>query len=1424
MTGYSKTKNFVTGETIEAGDFTFEFNALTSAFDGTTGHDHSGGTSGPLIPTISSPTGFTKITTTEATDQLNFYTNVSSAAALQFSVKDGVIEPNADSDVDIGTTAKRFKDLYVDSATVTGTVTADSLAVQTSSGNAVASVTSTTGRSVFQVVSTFDGTVADQEASIEIGAKNLAHIDLKTPDDDDFDLRISHSEVSDLSMVNSLVDNLFLRSGAKVALQHGGANTKLETTSTGVTVTGTVTADGLSLGDGEYARFGNAGDLQIFHSGVHSYIQDQGTGVLSIQSDGDSIKFHDSANAKDMAKFSVGGTASLSWAGTNQAGVKLSTTEDGINVTGTVTADGVSLGDDEKIQLGATQDLELFHDGTNSYVQDAGDGQLILNTTNGGGVYVQSASETMAQFISNGAVNLYHDNAEKFATTSTGINVTGTVTADDQIIIESNDSQVAAQPTLTLRSNENASTDNQLAEIIFQGHNDQQVDQTYAYMRAESPVITDNQEEGKLKFFVRKTGNAYANSLSVDSSGIDVTGTIECDTSLQIRSSATASDDAMPDIYLDNQHSPADEQRLGMIAFRGLNNATTPELTSYGNIYTRQEVVTDGAEEGKVVLQARNGASYVNALEATKDGITVGGQITLPSSTSDSCFIGTTVTESATHLDFKLRDDDADSFRFRFDHYEDGVAAYVTAARIRPDAGIAGSDKYILDVTGKVVAEGFSGTGASANIITHFSTDGTFSSSTNSIVPTALAVKTYVDANTSGITSVVAGDGLTGGGTSGAITVTAVGGTGITANADSLDLDFTELADMTEDVEGTTEIILNDANTESRKAISEINLSAFNNDLTFANTDTTYTAGTGLSLSVGNEFSVDEAQTQITSVGTLGSLNVAGDLTLNGSYPTGTDNTFIGSASRSALDSTAISNTAIGASSLQALTTGDDNVAVGTSSLLALTTGSDNVALGKSAAQSLTTALETIAIGKGSLFTNSTASNNAAIGNSALYNLTSGTNNVGIGNSTGFRLTAGLKNTFIGYTAGYNTKDSNYIVAIGSNAGRGAEPDGETINYTGGDNTIAIGNESLYSQTSGYDNVAVGKQALKDCTTGNSCVAVGARSFAETTTGTAATGVGLSAGEFVTTASATTALGMYACRQVSTGHYNTGIGWRALSGAAGLNNRLTGSNNTAIGSNALVSLYGASGNNLAIGSNAGSALTQGTGNVLIGIQAGASLTTSNNQTIIGKFSGNGSGLDLRTDTTNRIILSTGVTPVVVATASNFDIMVGASSKAWSTANGGVRFIGSNGTSTMNWSRPSTATGNVKVAQYLHNGSQIGSILTTTTGTAYNTSSDYRLKENVSPLTGSIDRLKSLKPCTFNFLTEPSRNEEGFIAHEVQEVVSGAVSGVKDAVDEDGNIDAQGLDTSRLVPLLTSALQEAVEKIEQLEQRISALES
>jgi hypothetical protein len=115
-------------------------------------------------------------------------------------------------------------------------------------------------------------------------------------------------------------------------------------------------------------------------------------------------------------------------------------------------------------------------------------------------------------------------------------------------------------------------------------------------------------------------------------------------------------------------------------------------------------------------------------------------------------------------------------------------------------------------------------------------------------------------------------------------------------------------------------------------------------------------------------------------------------------------------------------------------------------------------------------------------------------------------------------------------------------------------------------------------------------------------------------------------------------------------------------------------------------------------------------------------------------------------------------------------------------------------------------------------SQIGTItLNGTTNVQYNTSSDYRLKENIEPMTGSIARLKQIKPSTFNFISEPDRSCEGFIAHELGEVVPNAVSGKKDAMRDDGEkIMPQGVDFGRVVPLLVSALQEAVERIEVLE--------
>jgi hypothetical protein len=116
---------------------------------------------------------------------------------------------------------------------------------------------------------------------------------------------------------------------------------------------------------------------------------------------------------------------------------------------------------------------------------------------------------------------------------------------------------------------------------------------------------------------------------------------------------------------------------------------------------------------------------------------------------------------------------------------------------------------------------------------------------------------------------------------------------------------------------------------------------------------------------------------------------------------------------------------------------------------------------------------------------------------------------------------------------------------------------------------------------------------------------------------------------------------------------------------------------------------------------------------------------------------------------------------------------------------------------------------------------VGTISVTTTATAYNTSSDYRLKENVVLLTDAIDRLQQIPVYRFNFIADPDTVVDGFLAHEAQEIVPECVTGTKDEVDEDGNPVYQGIDQSKLVPLLTAALQEALAKIETLEARLDA---
>jgi hypothetical protein len=139
-------------------------------------------------------------------------------------------------------------------------------------------------------------------------------------------------------------------------------------------------------------------------------------------------------------------------------------------------------------------------------------------------------------------------------------------------------------------------------------------------------------------------------------------------------------------------------------------------------------------------------------------------------------------------------------------------------------------------------------------------------------------------------------------------------------------------------------------------------------------------------------------------------------------------------------------------------------------------------------------------------------------------------------------------------------------------------------------------------------------------------------------------------------------------------------------------------------------------------------------------------------------------------------------------------------------------------------RASTSTGTTHLITFSTASTARGSIAWNGSAMVYSGTSDYRLKENIAPISNATERLMLLKPSRFNFIEFPEKTIDGFIAHEAQAVVPESVTGEKDQLNEDGSPAYQGIDQSKLVPLLTAALQEAVAKIEELTSRVEALEA
>ena len=161
--------------------------------------------------------------------------------------------------------------------------------------------------------------------------------------------------------------------------------------------------------------------------------------------------------------------------------------------------------------------------------------------------------------------------------------------------------------------------------------------------------------------------------------------------------------------------------------------------------------------------------------------------------------------------------------------------------------------------------------------------------------------------------------------------------------------------------------------------------------------------------------------------------------------------------------------------------------------------------------------------------------------------------------------------------------------------------------------------------------------------------------------------------------------------------------------------------------------------------------------------------------------------------------------------SNGSVFVGATSTGGTAA---AKIEANGGTDGRCMQTKVTGTGSANAITFNNGNGQVGYIATSGSSTTYSTSSDYRLKENVNYEFDALSRVAQLKPARFNFITNADTTVDGFIAHEVSDIVPEAITGEKDGEE------MQGIDQSKLVPLLTKAIQELSAKVEELESKIN----
>jgi hypothetical protein len=566
-----------------------------------------------------------------------------------------------------------------------------------------------------------------------------------------------------------------------------------------------------------------------------------------------------------------------------------------------------------------------------------------------------------------------------------------------------------------------------------------------------------------------------------------------------------------------------------------------------------------------------------------------------------------------------------------------------------------------------------------------------------------------------------------------------------------------------------------------------------------------------------------------------------GYLTLSNNT-TGNGNTAVGK--RALINNTTANyNTAIGAESLFSNTTGSNNTGVGYYSLFGNTTGVFNTALGSGALASNTTGVSNTAIGANSLLVNTTGNNNTAIGTDSLNVNTTGSRNTAIGYYALNANTIANNNTAIGYYTLVN-------------------------NTTGGEN-LGVGNEALRFNTVGDNNVAIGNQSQRLNVSGSFNTTMGVGSLYNNTTGTYNIAIGYNSATSITTGSNNTIIGGYVGTAamsnnivLADGQGNVRYQWN------GTNTLLGQSGNVGIGTTAPLAKVTVRGGNLGNSVSMASTVFSVQGNdqgIFMGsyngtpsygswIQAGREafdipfnlvLQPNGGNVGIGTSSPSGklslydtsdlwlniakgssfvnigvdsTGTFYNTNSNHRWLYNSGSNEAMRVTADG-DLLVGTTislNGGGTDATNGFR-VASNGTIVNNstadanayFAKRSGYSSSTFVAFYVA-GTYVGAITTNGSATSYTTASDYRLKQDLKEYNG-LDLLSAIKTYDYEWKSDKTRMY-GVVAHELQQIIPYAVTGEKDGKD------MQGVDYSKLVPILVKSIQELEARIKQLENK------